>query len=233
VFVVLPKTKIQTGVLVFVLIEQDSPKEVSALDALNANSSMVELQLVAESEGNAAPETNKAGPKILSVTAAELLSKCTKAGGKWEQVTMEMVKSAMESLHVAPSLELWTAPQSKLLDYSLPFTTYFSQLWATSKEDAGKLTVYYGRRKNCDQRTAKQVYDSMNFLLKVYHIKSDETGTKNPVASMMVKNLSATEREEGVLKWDDVAKSTLGTFRKKINTMWVPSIMVFCPRILC
>lgn len=191
---------------------------------------MITLQLVANSEEKEAPATNKASAKVYSIRAKELLHQCNdKTSLEWKDVNMSMAKKVMESVLVAPSLELWSGPHSKLLDLTLPFETYCSQIWASQPELAGKLLVYYGLRKNYDQQTAQQVYNSKSFLLKVYHLKADKTGVSSPVASMRVKEAVSPE-EKGVLLWSSLASSTLKIFRKKINTMWVPWNVSFCPR---
>ncbi|KAK8103221.1 hypothetical protein PG984_016367 [Apiospora sp. TS-2023a] len=208
----------QKAIQVYVLTEDPlstPPKKVSVQDALKEASSMITLQLVADGEEKDAAVTTKASAKDHSIRANQLLRQCNnQASMKWEDVKMAMVKQAMESVLVAPSLELWSGPQTKLLDLTLPFETYCSQIWTSKPESTGKLIVYYGLSKNYDKKTAQQVYNSKSFLLKVYHLKSDKT----PVASMRVKEV-VSPGEKGIELWSDVASWTLKTFRKKINTM--------------
>ncbi|KAK7973445.1 hypothetical protein PG988_007579 [Apiospora saccharicola] len=215
------KPEEQKAIKVYVLTEEPPstpPKEVSVQDALKETSSMITLQLVADSEEKEGPVTNQASAKVHSIRAEVLLRQCNdRTSNQWKGVNMAMVRKAIESILVAPSLELWSGPQTKLLDLTLPFETYCSQIWASKPELAGKLIVYYGMSKNCDKKTAQQVYNSKSFLLKIYHLKADKT----PVASMRVKE-AVSPGEKGVELWSDVATWTLKMFRKKINTMWVP-----------
>ncbi|KZL68463.1 hypothetical protein CI238_00125 [Colletotrichum incanum] len=157
--------------------------------------------------------TSKVGTIGLSV----LMQKCGISGDTGiKDVSMAKIKEGMYNIGLAKEFDIWSSPNSKLLDYDLSFLEYLDQVSQLARAPELCMQVYYGLRKDHDQQTVQDVYKSGNFVIKLIQIKS---GKPQGVGSIRVMETLPDGTNSGDVDLERLRSQTLGGFRERIATM--------------
>lgn len=199
------------------LLVKNTPVSIDTV--LKDKSTMVTFQVIGQPVASAASKEAPgpgAAQKKSTIGIEELRKRCSAEKDlQWENITMDLVKKAIIGLELAKEFDIWDGLQSKFLDYNLSFESYCLRVWKHDTSFNGKLVVPFGLKKDHDQQTVQQVYQSGDFLIKFTQMKDDKP---SPVGSVRVKN-EAGQNETDVLLWTVLKDMTLVTFRGRIRTM--------------
>ncbi|GKT44982.1 uncharacterized protein ColSpa_05163 [Colletotrichum spaethianum] len=158
------------------------------------------------------------GNKVGTIGLSVLMQKCgISSDTGMKDVSMAQIKEGMCNIGLAKEFDIWSSPSSKLLDYELSFLEYLDQVSRLSGAPELSMQVYYGLRKDHDQQTVQDIYESGNFIIKLVQIKS---GKHQGVGSIRVMKTLPDGANSDSLDLERIRSKTLGGFRQSITTMF-------------